>query len=188
LVMRQAMLMRERAALVPHPAPSAITPTTPQRPPSWAMMVAAIHAGECQSQGEPERRDERPHPVRFGSRTWSRRIGTGSRSGVSLCRGISGLSIRSYCRAESRWSRRRALHHQTAQGRTRCRRMASRDAGASLGCGARRANDVRWDRRDAGPAKTYDEGSIGAAPVSESVGMSQECQLRHRLCRGRCAQ
>jgi len=37
-----------------------------------------------------------------------------------------------YCRTENRWSRRRALHHQLAQGRTRCRRMASRDAGASL--------------------------------------------------------
>src|SRR5713226_4033276 len=51
------MLMREWPALVPHPAPSAITPTTPQRPPSSAMTVAAMHAGECESQGEPERQD-----------------------------------------------------------------------------------------------------------------------------------
>jgi CRISPR/Cas system CMR subunit Cmr6 (Cas7 group RAMP superfamily) len=30
------------------------------------MMVAAIHHGECKSQAEPEREDERLHPVRFG--------------------------------------------------------------------------------------------------------------------------
>jgi hypothetical protein len=28
-------------------------------------MVAAIHHGECESQAEPEREDERLHPVRF---------------------------------------------------------------------------------------------------------------------------
>jgi len=31
------------------------------------MMVAAIHQGECESQAEPEREDERLHPVRLGS-------------------------------------------------------------------------------------------------------------------------
>jgi hypothetical protein len=31
------------------------------------MMVAAIHHGECESQAEPEREDERPHRVLFGS-------------------------------------------------------------------------------------------------------------------------
>jgi hypothetical protein len=32
------------------------------------MMVTAIHHGECESQAEPEREDERLHPVRFSQR------------------------------------------------------------------------------------------------------------------------
>jgi hypothetical protein len=41
------MLMREWATLVPHSAPNTITPATPQRTPSSAMMVAVIHPDEC---------------------------------------------------------------------------------------------------------------------------------------------
>src|ERR1700694_1234865 len=44
------MLMRERAAPVPQSGPAAITPTTPQRTPSSAMLLAAIHLGERESQ------------------------------------------------------------------------------------------------------------------------------------------
>jgi hypothetical protein len=47
VLMRQTMLMREWAAPVPHSAPSTITPATPQRTPSSAMMVAVIPLGEC---------------------------------------------------------------------------------------------------------------------------------------------
>src|SRR5882757_9585172 len=53
-LMRQTMPMRKWAALVPHSEPGAIAPTTTQRTASSAMMVAAIHLGECESQGEPE--------------------------------------------------------------------------------------------------------------------------------------
>src|ERR1700694_1584955 len=44
------MLMRERAAPVPQSGSGAITPTTPQRTPSSAMLLAAIHLGERESQ------------------------------------------------------------------------------------------------------------------------------------------
>src|SRR5258707_6934475 len=76
-------------------------------PPVPQSGLAAIHLAECELQAEPERE----------AYAWDQRF-----------------SIRSFCRAENRWSRCRALHRQTAQGRTRCSRMASRDAGASLGC------------------------------------------------------
>jgi hypothetical protein len=45
--------------------------------------------------------------------------------------------------------RRRALHHQDAQGRTRRRRMAGRNGGAVAGRGTRRTDDVCADWRNA---------------------------------------
>ena len=61
-LMRQTMPMRKWAALVPHSEPGAIAPTTTQRTASSAMTVVAIHHGECESQGEPERQGEGLHP------------------------------------------------------------------------------------------------------------------------------